>query len=88
MLKKNDLIPFIIIFIIVAIAGSLFNKSGDPTILDGNVSYGFPFTYLEMNSFTGGSAFTKPSFLILNLIIWIIFSLLITKIVLRIRKKK
>ena len=29
MLKKNDLIPFIIIFIIVAIVGSLFNKSGD-----------------------------------------------------------
>ena len=88
MLKKNDLIPFIIIFIIVAIVGSLSYKSGDPTILDGNISYGFPFTYWETNSFTGGSAITKPSFLILNLIIWIIFSLLITKILLRIREKK
>jgi len=84
MFKKNMLIPFIIIFIIIFVLGSIIEKPMEPTILDGTIYYGIPFTYYGRNAFTGYIHITNFSSLILNLFSWIVLSLLLTKIVLKI----
>ena len=88
-MKKNSfLITFIIIFILITVLGSIFEKQTDIHALDGVRYYGIPFTYWSINSFTNDINIINLQFLTLDFISWGLLSFLITKIIFIISRRK